>query len=247
MISLTKDLPEHFGPMKIRSESATNQNLNLERSQVYSNSIERSVLNITREDDSVEKNKKQTKGGKIRFQQDVEIETLKREVKRLSTLTMQPKQSSLTSDSMKKMAEIKKQFVSFKQNVIQELERQKNLVAKMINDILLCLQFELGRIGKPSDPSDTQSLKFFDVKRDDKNIGNFQQLKKSLNNQVSEKSQNNSKGISEPQSINSKDQSVQNIGKQVVEPQPLVQFDLTNFTEGVERLKAEMGQMGTLI
>ena len=71
MISRTKDLPDHFGPMKIRSESVANQTLNLERSQVYSNSIERSVLNITREDDSVEKNKKQSRGGKIRFEQDI--------------------------------------------------------------------------------------------------------------------------------------------------------------------------------
>ena len=58
LISRSKELPEHFGPAKMRSESAANQTLNLERSQVYSNSIERSVLNITREDDSVEKNKK---------------------------------------------------------------------------------------------------------------------------------------------------------------------------------------------
>ena len=107
MISRTKDLPDHFGPMKIRSESVANQTLNLERSQVYSNSIERSVLNITREDDSVEKNRKQSRG-KVRFEQDIEIETLKLEIKRLSFLSLVPKQSSVVSDSMKKMSDIKK-------------------------------------------------------------------------------------------------------------------------------------------
>lgn len=66
----------------------------------------------------------------------------------------------------------------------------------MINDVLMCLQFELGKLGKISDVSDTQTTQFYDVKQDEKNINNFQQLKKSLKIQENVKSQKNINGIS---------------------------------------------------
>lgn len=75
-ISRSKDFPEHFVPSKIRSSSVVDRGIRLDRSQVYSNSIERSALNLTRQDDSVEKFRTRPKK-EIKVAHEEEIQALK--------------------------------------------------------------------------------------------------------------------------------------------------------------------------
>jgi hypothetical protein len=74
--------------------------------------------------------------------------TIKNQILTLNTLKLGARQSSLLNqDSANKLIissqtiiDIKKEFIAFKQNVLQELERQKILVNQLVKEVLTALE-----------------------------------------------------------------------------------------------------------
>lgn len=81
---------------------------------------------------------------------------LKRESQQLSSVKIGAISSSIgqqkaidkVGKSNQMITDIKKEFMAFKQNVLQQLERQKKMVNELVQNIVLTLEFELGKLGR---------------------------------------------------------------------------------------------------
>jgi hypothetical protein len=150
MLAAKKELPSRFAPSRDRSDSV-DKLFNNSRSRLHS-SMDIAVLNSSREDSPHPLQHPPDKR-----EESTERKTSVLKTNTLPTLLLGERQSTLLQESpsllrsSQLVADIKKEFWAFRQNVLQELERQKEMVQRLLKEIVLTLEVELERLGRLSD------------------------------------------------------------------------------------------------
>lgn len=156
MLANKKELPSRFAPSRDRSDSV-DKLFNNSRSRLHS-SMETGALNSSREDSPHPLQHPTDKREDSTERKTSVLKTSLLKTNTLPTLFLGERQSTQLQDSpsilrsCQLVADIKKEFWAFRQNVLQELERQKEMVQRLLKEIVLTLEVELDRLrGPPHD------------------------------------------------------------------------------------------------
>jgi hypothetical protein len=145
-----RDFPSKFAPTRDRSMSS-DKLFNNSRSRMHS-SVEMMALNQSREESFRERH--EPRNGSIK-KEEKELGEKRTTLIKFPTLELNNQQSNMTTGSFNIIqqsnlivTELKKEFWAFKQNVLRELERQKELVQKFMKEIVLTMEVEIEKMGK---------------------------------------------------------------------------------------------------
>lgn len=164
---------------------------------------------------------------------------------RISTLTG-GETNQIFHQSNVMVAELKKEFWAFKQNVLRELDRQKELIQRFMKEIVLTMELECDKMGK-SERMECVSL--------EESVGNkvksLEQWKGELKNvqlasttdQASFKVERTVKYSTSPNKFNRNEEEE----RTKVLPPPKVQIDVTNFLSNITKLKNSFNEMDKLL